>query len=594
MAITIADILRNPVQVLTLASQPNAERWFYEWFKFTAQYWFLLAFAAGLLLPFVLYLRKQKKDDRVTLAIKLSWIIVFCGVVLLVWSVFSPLYVEAVAPYFFEPRFQPWVKQYIVPSYSVWGATIFTVIAIFAHLLLARWLSLRFDAVKNFSFKRSVLKREGRTDIRTVDKILPRSLNYSPEKFINLKKGIFVGLSHRKKPQYIPLDRWQSSHAQVMGTTGAGKGVAACLLLSQSLAAGESVVVMDPKNDEWAPHVLRESCKKYGVPFYLVNLNLPDHQIDLLAGISPDELEELFVAGFSLSDRGEAADHYRLQDRRAARATAALIGKYRTLGELYQSEEVRSMSDAEGFIGKLEELALLNSINAARGLDLSRSIKKGACLYIIGSMRNSKVITAQRMLLTRLIQIIESRDRIHSKPRPVALFLDEVKYHISRPSLEGLGAARDKGAHLILAHQSIADLRDCPKDLDPEAVEGAVVENCIKIVYRLKDPKTARWVSEMSGSMLVDEEVRHSRSNAVGAESMQLERVIRQGERALVDPNMLLRLPDRVAYIFDGVELPRSSVFCPLTAGKRPLEVVKSSGGVIKSHHSSAVEAIDI
>jgi hypothetical protein len=81
------------------------------------------------------------------------------------------------------------------------------------------------------------------------------------------------------------------------------------------------------------------------------------------------------------------------------------------------------------------------------------------------------------MLLVRLYQLAERRDRVTDVPRPIAIYLSELKYHLSRPALEGLGAARDKGVHIIMDHQSIADLKDCPADLKGDAVVGAVVEN---------------------------------------------------------------------------------------------------------------------
>ncbi|MBN0795803.1 hypothetical protein JTL88_34080, partial [Pseudomonas aeruginosa] len=120
---------------------------------------------------------------------------------------------------------------------------------------------------------------------------------------------------------------------------------------------------------------------------------------------------------------------------------------------------------------------------------------EGGCCYVVGSMRNSKIITAQRMLLVRLYQLAEKRDRVIDVPRPIAVYLSELKYHLSRSALEGLGAARDKGVHIIMDHQSIADLKDCPADLKGDAVVGAVVENAkFKLVYRVMDPDTAEWV----------------------------------------------------------------------------------------------------
>lgn len=66
------------------------------------------------------------------------------------------------------------------------------------------------------------------------------------------------------------------------------------------------------------------------------------------------------------------------------------------------------------------------------------------------------------MILTWLIQIAETRDRINSTPRTVAIFLDKWKYHLSRPAPEGPGTARDKGVHIFMGFQAIDELRDCP------------------------------------------------------------------------------------------------------------------------------------
>lgn len=63
--------------------------------------------------------------------------------------------------------------------------------------------------------------------------------------------------------------------------------------------AGETVFVFDPKNDLWAPHVLRQSAEQAAVPFYLVDLESDFGQLDLLAEATAFEVEELLSAGFS-------------------------------------------------------------------------------------------------------------------------------------------------------------------------------------------------------------------------------------------------------------------------------------------------------
>jgi len=460
------------------------------------------------------------------------------------------------------------------------------VVSVFAW---GRYASPRIAAAKSRLTRRSELERNQRTDVREIAKHLPNvDAAFNPVPYMAPEKGVFIGLDENARPLYIPTADWRRSHVQVIGTTGAGKGVATASLLSQALRDGEAVVVIDPKNDEWAPHVLRSECERQGVPFALVDLRSKTPQIDLLDGATADQLEELLVAGFSLSERGDAADFYRLGDRQTARLAGQILeedgDESWTIRDLADHPAIRkAKQDAPGFVGKLDELARVGCVSKAGARLLSQTVKGGGCLYVIGSMRNERVRIAQRMLLVRLLQIVESRNRVTETPRPVCCFLDELKYHLSRPALEGLGAARDKGLHFVLAHQSLADLRDCPSDLDGDAVVGAVVENCsIRIAYRVRDPETAQWLASMSGSILVDDESRRIERNLGLAELVESERTVRLAERFLVDVNMLLNLPSRVAVVF-GQGLPVFAHICPLAVQKTELlnvaqEPIESNG----------------
>lgn len=455
-----------------------------------------------------------------------------------------------------------------------------TVAGAVAFMLWLRFGQPWANRISHKLTRRTALERNRRTDVREIGAHLPEARkDYDPTRYLEKDprkgKGLFLGLNEQGRPVYVPYEQWRKSHVQVIGTTGSGKGVASAVLLSQALRAGEAVFVLDPKDDEWAPHVLRAEAERAGVPFHLVDLRRDLPQLDLLAEMLPEQLEELFISGFSLAEKGEAADFYRIGDRKAARNISGLVAEgMRDLRQIALDKRTRSLHDsAAGFLGKLEELALLTAVNAAGGLNLADTVRDGGCVYVIGSMRHSRVIMAQRMLFVRLLQLVETRDRVAGPVRPVCVFLDEVKYHLSRPALEGLGAARDKGMHLILAHQSIGDLRDCPADLDPEAVVGAVVENCgLRVAYRVKNPETAEWLAQMSGEILVDDEVRRVERNAAGSEVMDHERTVRQATRYLVDNNMLLNLPDRAAVLY-GVGLPQFAHICPIPTQKKALTV---------------------
>lgn len=541
------------------------------------QHQLMLALLSGLTLPFF---ASMKSDDRQKSPLWKKLIITFSLLCFLFGTV-GPLLIS-VFRWLYNDRI---LTRTPILDWSI--LIIFTVAGLILHINLRRVLTPELDKIKKQLIKKTSLERELRTDVRTVKSLLPETLHYNPLDYINLNKGIFIGIDRDEKPMYLPLKDWQRQHADIIGTTGAGKGVATGILLYQSILAGEGVFIMDPKDDEWATHLYRKACEDAGKPFTLIDLRKPQYQLNLIENITPDELEELFVAGFSLAEKGQESDFYRIDDRKAARMAAQFVSSHTspTIRDIYNGEYVQGIAeDIKAFFGKIEELALLNAINAPTGFSLQSVFDEGGCCYVISSMRNSKIITAQRMLLVRLYQLAERRDRVKETPRPIAIFLDELKYHLSKPALEGLGAARDKGVHIIMAHQSVADLKDCPADLKGDAVVGAVVENAkFKLVYRVMDPDTAEWVARMSGTILVDDEIRKAKTDAVLTETIDGERTIRQAERFFIDSNMILNLPDFVSFIFTTRTLPSASLISPIKVQKRELEIYSVSPDIAAS-----------
>ncbi len=529
----------------------------------------IMSLVSGLLLPIV-YFDKPEKSEQDTV---LRRTLVVLSLLLFVFGTLANLTVPALSEWVQRSRFDqvvdlyyPWSSYFYLPLF---------LLGMGLHIYLRRTFTPFINRLKQRLTKKTKMARDERTDVRTVKDFLPDTVMYNPEQYIDLNKGVFVGLDREHQPQYIPLADLQKQHADIIGTTGAGKGVASGLILYQLIQAGEGVFVMDPKNDEWAPHLMKYACEKAGQPFYLIDLNKKAPQLDLLANASPEEIEELMVAGFSFAEKGDIADFYRIDDRKAAREAPLKANdeERRSFKNLFHSNYVQGLRDTvKAFFGKLEEISLVESVNAIDGMQLHDIFNQGGCCYIIGSMRNSKILITQKMILIRLFQIAETRDRVHSKPRPIAIFLDELKYHISKPAMEGLGAARDKGVHMFLAHQSIADLKDCPADLNGDAVVGAVVENTkFKLVYRLQDPDTAKWVSEMSGTILVDDETRYVEANKSLSEVVDDKRNIRLAERQFVDTNMLLNLPSFVSYIFTTNDVPKPSLIAPIKVKKQQL-----------------------
>lgn len=538
---------------------------------FVQQQQLVLALLAGLTMPFF---ASMKSDERQKAPLWKKLIIAF-SLLCFLSGTLAPV---VIGPFQWLYKIRPSSDNTVL----AWSVRIaFTVTGVIFHIMLRRIFTPELDKIKKRLVKKTTLERELRTDVRTVKSLLPETLHYDPLDYIDLNKGIFTGMDRENEPMYLPLKDWQKQHADIIGTTGAGKGVAAGILLYQSIIAGEGVFVMDPKDDEWAPHLYRKACEDAGKPFALIDLRKQQYQLNLIEDITPDELEELFVAGFSLAEKGQESDFYRIDDRKAARMAAQFVSDNpsATLRDIYNGDYVQGIAEKiKAFFGKIEELALLNAINSPEGFSLKHIFDEGGCCYVVGSMRNSKIITAQRMLLVRLYQLAERRDRVTDVPRPIAVYLSELKYHLSRPALEGLGAARDKGVHIIMDHQSIADLKDCPADLKGDAVVGAVVENAkFKLVYRVMDPDTAGWVARMSGTILVDDELRKAKTDNMLTETIDSERTIRQAERFFIDSNMILNLPDFVSFIFTTKTLPSASLISPIKVRKRQLKIFSAS-----------------
>jgi hypothetical protein len=392
---------------------------------------------------------------------------------------------------------------------------------------------------------------------------------YDPHRYFKFKKGIFVGLDDRRKPVYIPWSDYNTTHMQVIGTTGAGKGVMSTMMLIQCALNGQRVIVFDPKNDKHAPNVIALAAQQAGLPFHLIDLR-PETppQVNPFRFATYAEMKELLITTFDLADTGTAADFYRLLDRKAARDVIRHAGANPTIKRMLavaNESPFITHEDGIAFQEKLTELTELEALNTDEGPNLSDLIATPGFLYIIGSIRNVESLQCQKLLLLRILQIIEKRPESLADNLPIALMLDEFKYIVSPPALQALGTVRDKNCHLTLAHQSIGDLEEC-QGLDPAAVRGAVLENTgIKFIYRATTLETAQWASGLSGTIVAKTRRSDIQQSAFDAATAQYTEV----ERALLTINDIYSMPKLVGMLF-GVGLARRCQAARMPKGERP------------------------
>lgn len=393
---------------------------------------------------------------------------------------------------------------------------------------------------------------EGPTDIRTVASLLPGA-GQDADPRTHFKAGEFVmGQSDTGEPV-----RWEGSlpHVLVLGTTGAGKGVLLQNISAQSVQNGELLVLVDPKNDEWLPHSLYQACQLLNAPYrYLQLTGEAGPQINLVAGATAEQVFEIFIGAMALSDTGKGADYYRLFDRRGARFAAERIANEQlTLAEAYQllKDDGFYQDDASGFLGKLEELSLVTAINAkSPAWSLADMAHTGGAVYVLGSLRNQSVKRSQQALFIRLQQTAEQRDRLAGPHKTITVVADEFKVQVCRPIIEGLATMRDKNMRLVIAMQSLQDLLEAPKDLDPQAVMASVVENtACQIVYRIQDPQTAQLLARKSGSVQVQQVSRKVTKGLLWTEKID-GKTLSDSESFLFDMNKLISMPKRWAVMY--------------------------------------------
>lgn len=476
-------------------------------------------------------------------------------------------------------KFDPLTVNVIFPpgSWYVWAVSTGCGFALI--LVWLRWGIQWIDIFWSKLTRRSLTQRDLKTDVREIHKLLPKAIGtYDPAKYFNFKKGIFLGLDERKKAIYLPWEDWRLSHLLLTGRTRVGKGVAAQILLSQAIQAGELVVILDPKPDDWLPHNFFQAAAQADLPYHFFNLTPSSQpQFNLFAGLNAEDTEGILIGGLGLGEKGEAADFYRLADRKAAREAAVWIQSHlgSTPRNVWLANTEKWSEAAPAFNDYMRELAELPAVNASVEFDMRTMLKTGGCVYFAGDMMNPRVVRVQRMILIRLMQIAKNRT---DRNRTITVLADEFKVHISKPFMTCLGAAAGWNLHAVLSFQSLQDLADCPSDLDKDGVRGAVMENCgLQLSYRIKDPETAEWLSRSTGTILVDDESRRVKRNAALSEEVDAERSIRQAERNFIDENMFMNLPKGCGVLTGAATLAKFCYTSPMNVQKNGLAITPAS-----------------
>ena len=405
------------------------------------------------------------------------------------------------------------------------------------------------------------------TDIRSIAKLLPTAHNFDISRYTSTQH-IFLALDRNKQPITVPLAHWRKTHCEFIGATGCGKSSLASTILFQCVALGDAVYVIDPKSDEWTPSVLQKICSECNVPFRYVDLTEPSPQMNLLFGITEHDLESLFVEGFDLDRKGDKYDYFRLFERMAADVTAQAPVARASIADCAGAIEPLlhaaglDLDRTLGFIHSLRELDRISAFATREGLRLQGPLGTGGVFYIAGSLEHDATINAQKMLLLRIFQVVRARPRTAS--RHATVFIDDARFVAGPAATRMLATIRDRNCNLMLAHTSLADLG---------ADRQAITDNTgIKCCFRAETPEVADYMSRLGGTIVARRRHIQTLLNSAGAELQMATNTQIETERAWIDVNSALSLPDRTCAIF-GLGPAR-------IGGSYPLQVEKSEPSI--------------
>ena len=154
---------------------------------------------------------------------------------------------------------------------------------------------------------------------------------------------------------------------------------------------------------------------------------------------------------------------------------------------------------------------------------------------------------------------------------------DEFKYLLSATAVNTLGAIRDKGCNILLAHQSLGDFANCGADLSESAVRSTILDTTpIKWLYRPADHHTASWISDQTGRILATTQNVETIRNPELSESLSATRRIGETERNLYDVNTVMSLPKGCAVCI-GAGIPQIAAVSAIRVDKVGMQPIPAT-----------------
>lgn len=477
------------------------------------------------------------------------------------------------------------VAEFEVPNYNAvfFGYYLKTGSAHIVNLLGAPFagLAIRFYYFRFFHPYISGVMRDWRnlqstdeiSDIRD-ERLKYVAKDFLPTKFYDSKKEkLVVGLNSDNNPIYIPLNVWRQTNTQIIGPTRYGKGVAIGCLMDQVIRCGDALIYVDPKEDEWAPHVMYQAAKAAGKPFYYLTLH--DKGIGYWSpfegGTRRDAYARL-VTIFGMVEAGGESDFYKIVEKMQLNRILGehdsydltnLYGKITAFNSWQKNDRAKAIK-VEALLENWRQIKSLNPPEHVTRFSVEKALLEGAVVYIQGALNDDVVKTATKALI---MEIIQETMRLKSQRKTHAtLVIDEMSFLVSKQVRDALATVVGFNMNIVSMYQSPNDLKfPDDKTLDGQALlQSMNVNSQIKLCYGGADYETAEWLSRLSGSITKTvTSMEKTNVRTMGAEEWEPGRMTKAHEEATVPINVVLALPPRVAILIQPHQLATPTFTSP-------------------------------
>lgn len=435
---------------------------------------------------------------------------------------------------------------------------------VFAAALTLRILGLRYLAPGLSSWlrhRRIAQEVEGKSDIRDqMTKYKP--IVFDPEPLF-VTDMMTLGKNAAGEALRIPLRAFKSTHIQIIGATGRGKGVLLQTIYSQVVRMGFGAWYFDPKGDEFIPVILAYEAARTGVPFYVLDLVNKKGAYAPFCGGTVEERTERMNTAFMLERGGAESDYYKNTERVLLRRTVQSVGSQqadlRTLEATFADHKLRHFGrgnknlenpmTVETMLQEWQSLPTV-AVPPRSGLDVGKAIKERAVVYVRCALRGLTADVASVLLIELTDELIKSPPS--ARGEHIVLGLDEAATLMSQQVVTSLTAVRSTGTTMMLAYQASGQVRNMrDQRVDKDAAEGTVNINCeTRLVYGTTIEETAEKISLSSGNKRVLTVMGEGAEvGAWGGERWSGKRSFREEDAALITTDTIKALPERVAVL---------------------------------------------